>query len=661
MAAAALGAAEQNVQASGTLGPLAGADIDSLPLAVELRADALSVDDLARLPDVAAALPEALEVLGPLDLALTAQGTWADVRYDAAVDATAADVDYGALRKPAGVPMKLDLGGTRTSAALTIARGRVRSRGAALDISGKVTTSPVRSYDVALRSAAISLPALQPLMPALSPFEVEGSLGVDLELEGAATRPGTTVAGTVVLADLTLRTQRGPVVEKLGTTARLADEKGALTAAKFMLLGAPATLTGRIDMGQKPTLEFALTSKAVPLGDALATGSRAAAADVLRGLRMDGAVRLAAGALKLRCNAISTAGAIGGVPFRDFSVDVRVDNGRAVLTPVSVEVFGGRVRGEGVYDTRDTAEPSFNFDATVSDVRLGDLADAFGAQHARRIDGDGRAKLSLAATGSEWAAITKSLTGGGNVSVDHGAIRGLNLVDGIIANLSSLPGLSAVLSPDLRTRYPALFASQDTLFDTLEARVSISEGRISSDKIAVRAPDFAATGVGSVALDGTVDLRASVELSHALSTDLLAAAGDLRGVANKTGNITVPMRIDGTAPDLRARPELDRIAHALQKSSVQKFVDDILDRERTRLEHSAVPPPTLTAPVKRPIGKRKGRAAAPPPSRALGKPHALTTPPADPAQSRGGASAREHAEDRSGQGSIQQESGPASR
>src|SRR6185503_15017956 len=91
--ASVFGAAQPNVRARGSLGPLSITDLADTPLNVELGATDVSVAQLANIPGFEG-LREALEVEGPMSLTATANGTWREIAFTATLDAEGARVRY---------------------------------------------------------------------------------------------------------------------------------------------------------------------------------------------------------------------------------------------------------------------------------------------------------------------------------------------------------------------------------------------------------------------------------------------------------------------------------------------------------------------------------------------------------------------------------------
>jgi hypothetical protein len=301
----------------------------------------------------------------------------------------------------------------------------------------------------------------------------------------------------------------------------------------------------------------------------------------MRDLVVAGTARAADAGLNLRAKATSASGVLRGMEYRDLSADLRLEGGRAVLDPIVMRALGGSVRAEGVYDLRDEP-PAFNFDSQVTGVRIGDALAAFGGAAGRVLEGTLNADVKLAGVGEDWETISRALSGGGGLTLTQGAVKDVSLVDDVLESLTGVPGLSSLITPELRSKYPRLFASPDTAFDALEGRFSIAEGKLLTDNLVVRAAEYVVNGRGGIGLDKSLDLSAGLELSSALSKDLVGQVAVARYLAGDDGRIYVPFRLEGVLPAARARPDIDYVAHALQRAAVRGFVGDIIDGAKSK-------------------------------------------------------------------------------
>ena len=575
LGAAVLGSNKQNAHATGSIGPFGGGNPATVPLDLEARVESISTTDLARIQAVAAALPQGLNVSGPVSFDVRASGTLADTQVIARLNAKEADVVYGqALHKETGVPMEARVDARRTPERIEIADARLAFHTAEANAKGMVTLGDIMTYDVRLTTDEISLAGWDRVLPSLAGFALGGALELDLQVRrGAEAAPQ--LDGVLALEGVSARKEGTPAIEGLSTRATMAGDKVTIEPASFTIGGAPVRLTANVDQLEKPTVVFQLTAPALPAG-ALGFAAEDGSEEVLRDVQIDGTVRTSDTGMNVSAKAVSRSGRLRDVDYSDLSADVRLDDGRAVLDPIVFEAFGGTLRAEGIYDMRNAERPAFNFESKVQSVNIGDVLSVFaaGAQHV--IEGNVDANLSFAGAGNDWDRIQRALVGGGQFSVVEGLLKDVNLVDGVLQKITGIPGLSNLLSPELAQKYPRIFSSKDTYFDKLEGQLSIADGKLVSDNLSLRAADFSIRGSGGIGFDRSVDLKAALDLSPGLSQDLIGRVGVAKHLADRSGRLQIPFKLAGTLPGVRPQPDMSFVSHAVQRAAVEGLVGDIL-------------------------------------------------------------------------------------
>ena len=274
--------------------------------------------------------------------------------------------------------------------------------------------------------------------------------------------------------------------------------------------------------------------------------------------------------------------------YRDFDASVTTTGKRTVVSPLSVELLGGRVRAEGVYDLGDD-EPEFNFQATVHAVEIGDLVADGVDGDARYIQGKLDGKITLAGSGSEWDDIQKELVGGGTMELRNGVIKDVNLADHLLAAITGVPGLSHLLSPQLRRKYPQMFSTGETTFETFGGELRVAQGRINTDDLAIDGGDFLVFGRGSVGFDRSVDVTATFEASEKFTRDLISDASVARYLVGPSQRLQIPFRIHGDYPGLVPQPDMRFVETALKRALTDKLADTILKGGRSRDGESPAP------------------------------------------------------------------------
>jgi hypothetical protein len=190
-----------------------------------------------------------------------------------------------------------------------------------------------------------------------------------------------------------------------------------------------------------------------------------------------------------------------------------------------------------------------------------------------RIDSE----LRLSGRGTQWDGIREALTGSGRIEIRDGTLNDVNIADAVLTSLTGIPGLSGLLSPRLREKYPELFSSGQTRFDAMRGAVQVAGGQILIEDLDVTARDYSLRGGGSFALVNKADLRARFIASTKLTEDIVRDFKQARYLTS-AGRFEIPFRLTGSVPSLRVKPDSDAIAAALQRGLVERGLQEGLDK-----------------------------------------------------------------------------------
>ncbi len=289
-------------------------------------------------------------------------------------------------------------------------------------------------------------------------------------------------------------------------------------------------LNGDLDIalkGERPRIDARLAAGALdfsslaaaggpdggPQGDASVGGSGwpAELIDASALSLVDGQLEFTADSIDLGALKLGTSDILTGI-----------ERARAVLEVRNIGVHGGQVTGQFVINNRSGL--SVGGDLRAANVAMQPmLSDLAGYD---RLIGTGNFDLNFLGAGNTLNAIMKSLSGGGSLALGQGELRGLDLV-GMLRNLD--PSFEG--------------AGSKTVFDSVTASFSVSDGVLSSSDLAFSAPLATATGAG------TVDMG-NRRLNYRVAPTALA---DKDGA----GGISVPVIITGPWSDPSFRPDLE--------------------------------------------------------------------------------------------------------
>jgi AsmA protein len=398
----------------------------------------------------------------------------------------------------------------------------------------------------------------------------------------------------------------------------------AIDVAKLDLHLAKAHLTGsgRIGLTPEMPVDFKLSGRDVPLDDwgrlipAAAAVEAAGALDLeltAKGPAGGGRIPRLDGTLGLRGVSVNQGG--GDTRIDDLTTTVTLKGDRAEIPPtdfklngspvriaatvehqasrrgqkftferLELSAFDGSIDGTGSYDMAKADEPAFSFRGKVDGIDVGALVAHFGAGRALQMSGRLQGTFDLDGRGSEWEVIRRALVGNGALEVADGVLKGVNIAESVLGGLTGIPGLSNLISPKVRSKYPELFGMDDTVFEVLAGKMTLRDGQALFDEIALAARDYRLDGKGTIGLDKALDIGMTFVASQNLTGDLIRSAKEIQYLTDANGRFNLPLRLAGSMPTIRAQPDVQYAARQLSSSLLQtglsKGLDALIGKKR---------------------------------------------------------------------------------
>ncbi len=272
-------------------------------------------------------------------------------------------------------------------------------------------------------------------------------------------------------------------------------------------------------------------------GQALARwiGGNAEALSRFDGAAIAGRLELSGQELTLAEGKVTAQGAEGDLAvFADFDGVLRasLDN---------LSLHGGTGRGKLSLDARQSeAVLAGSFEV----VGVDGLALSKGLSRFDWLSGRANAALELAGGGTSLEAIAGTLTGNGRVSVENGAIEGLDLPL-IVAKAKQGEFGKWRREPARRTP-----------FDRFEASYSIEKGIASTTDMSVAGPNIAASGEGQTDIArGRLDYRLKTKVTP--SGGDAPPPGDPAGTGEKEASLAIPLIVKGDWEKPEIYPDIE--------------------------------------------------------------------------------------------------------
>ena len=248
---------------------------------------------------------------------------------------------------------------------------------------------------------------------------------------------------------------------------------------------------------------------------------------------------------------------MNGLTLSKLTGKARVAGDGLTLDPVSFGIFGGQYQGSlALTPAKDTLH--YRGSSTLSHIDVA-AATAFGGSPGT-LSGRMTGRLDFVASGTDAAAVMKTVRGKARVDIVDGVVKNLGLINSVVVATSMRSGSLAQAASSAKS------GSSDEPFSRLGATLEIANGSVRTNDLLFEAKDVILSAQGVVGLvASTVDLKGQVQLSDALSAQ---AGRDLVRYTQEQGRVTLPATVTGSIDAPRVRIEFgDMTRRALQNAA----------------------------------------------------------------------------------------------
>jgi AsmA protein len=581
--AAALFTQKQNVNLTGKIGPLGGnGAFSQVPLNGELQLDPLDMSQLSNaLPYVKNILPKDLDLAGVFTVkALKFNGTLKDLALDGTLDASRGLVRYGnGFQKAEGIPLILSTEARYGGGKLSLRKTNLTLNNLKLAAAGDVQMGNVTVLNLNINSEPASLDGWEKIFPAIARYRLSGEMELKAALHGQAGKGAAPrIQGTLTLKKASAKPPDFPTaIENIDTRIDFTGQRADINDMTLTLGKAKIRLAASVAKFSPLAITYKMSMPALWPADYRAALPEDRKADVIRNLQSEGQVSLAGGDVTYQGTFASSEGTLYNVAYKGLDAKLAIADGVANVRSLKINALAGTVQLDGQYSYKEPT-PSFAVNSKVQGIDVKELYSALDGKAERDIHGRLNADMKLAGSGKSWEEIKSQLRGQGNAEVLQGALLNFNLADGALSGITGVPGLTKILSPALRKKYPATFAAKDTEFKELKSNFDVGDGRINIQDFRMAAADFSARGKGWADFTRRVDFRSTLAFSQPLSTDMAQSAREIKYLFNDQGQLEIPIALTGKMPNVKPKPDTHYLAQMTQRGFAREGLDEVKDR-----------------------------------------------------------------------------------
>ena len=275
----------------------------------------------------------------------------------------------------------------------------------------------------------------------------------------------------------------------------------------------------------------------------------------LRKLDLDGSLRI--GSLK-----------VANIKSSNVRVDVKARNGKLNLSPLSADLYQGRL--DGSVSVNAVATPKITIKQKLTAINIATLSRD--AANFDTLEGTGDVDINLTMQGNTVSAMKKRLNGNVSLSLADGAIKGIN----VAKKLREAKAMFAKGGTKVQTQ--AADKNEKTDFSELKASFKVKNGVARNNDLSLKAPLLRLTGSGKIDIAN--------EIMNYLAKAALSKTLEGQGGADSVNGITVPVRISGSLSGLTYKLDFGAMVGGAAKQKIEAKKAEIKTKLQDKLKDS---------------------------------------------------------------------------
>lgn len=175
------------------------------------------------------------------------------------------------------------------------------------------------------------------------------------------------------------------------------------------------------------------------------------------------------------------------------------------------------------------------------------------------LSGTGRVKGNIEGAGFDEAALESRLKGTAEVALRKGVIKDLPLLAGINRALKITEG-----------------DEKDTRFESLDGTFAIGGGKAHTEDLRLKAGELSLMAKGDVHFNLTLAFKGTARFSATKSAELMRRVSELKNLANKQGELEIPLTISGPVAGPSVNVDLGSVMQRTLKRELKERLGDKL-------------------------------------------------------------------------------------
>jgi uncharacterized protein involved in outer membrane biogenesis len=418
------------------------------------------------------------------------------------------------------------------------------------------------------------------IIPMIASYQLSGKMEIQGTVRGQIAKGITPqIQGSATLENASAKPpQFSKAIENLNTKINFTGQGADIKNMTLTLGNSKIRLAAAIEKFSPLMVTYKISTPELVPADFQAALPEERQKDLLRNLSSEGKIGLQNRQLAFQGKIMSTDGSLYKINYRDLQATVSLADKVANIRDLRVNTLKGTLQAEGEYAFNGPV-PRFSIASRTQELDLKEIYDTFGTRAEtdtqRDIRGRLNAEMKVAGSGNKWEEIKPTIRGQGHAQVLQGALLNFNITDSVLSGATGIPGLTNMINPAIRKKYPETFESKDTNFKDLKANFDVADGRINVKNLLIVAADFFVEGNGWADFERKVDFHSVLLLSPPLSADIAGSAREIKYLFNDQKQLEIPFTLTGKLPQVKPKPDTNYLAKSIQRGFLQRGAEEL--------------------------------------------------------------------------------------
>jgi hypothetical protein len=277
----------------------------------------------------------------------------------------------------------------------------------------------------------------------------------------------------------------------------------------------------------------------------------------------------------------SPSGNLGNVPYQNLNLQTSVARKIARVTLLKLKAFSGAIVATG--NTRLESAAPMEASISFTNIDVQQALDSQKSKAAGTVRGALGGNIAVSGKIGSFDEMKPTLKGSGKLTLVNGKLVGVNVGGQALKKVQHLPAIGNLVPEAVVKNHPELFANPDTDIQLASLTFVLADMRITSHDIKVQTQDYNLLGDGWFDMDKNIDLAARIVLSPQFSKELIEQKKEVGFIANKDGQIDVPLQVVGQLPKPQVLPNVTELAQTAATNATheqgQKYLGKVFGKK----------------------------------------------------------------------------------